>query len=82
MRLGADAEGVTGWSTKPTAGAEMLAVVDAVRSGQFSTQQRVATELGLSAVQVGRLKVRAVSQGLISEAEWRAGLAGPVPERR
>ena len=80
MRLGADAEGVTGWSTKPTAGAEMLAVVDAVRSGQFSTQQRVATELGLSAVQVGRLKVRAVSQGLISEAEWRAGLAGPVPD--
>ncbi len=75
MRLAAGPDGAAEWSSKPTAGAEMLAVVDAVRSGQYSTQQQVAVALGLSAVQVGRLKVRAVGQGHITGAEWQAGLS-------
>jgi hypothetical protein len=75
MRLGETAEGVAGWTSKPTASSEMLAVVDAVRSGSFNTQQQIADALGLSPVQVGRHKVRAVGTGEISAAEWAAGLA-------
>lgn len=80
MRLEPNADGVTQWVSKPAAGAEMLAVVDSVRSGQYRTQRAIADALGMPQSQVTRLKAKAVGQGVITNAEWQICLAGADEE--
>ncbi len=63
------------WNHKPAAGAELLALVDAVQSCRFPTQRAIASHLGWDPSQVTRLKSKAIGSGAIREAEWDACLA-------
>ncbi len=80
MRLETTADGGTIWSTKPAAGAEMMAVVDAVKSCQYRTQRAVAEALGMAATQVTRLKAKAFGQGVMTQSEWEVCMAGADDE--
>jgi hypothetical protein len=64
------------WTRKPAAGAEMVALLDTVRSGKFRTQRAIAAELGMEEFQLTRLKARAIARGEITQEEWQAGLRG------
>ncbi|MDD2704623.1 MAG: AAA family ATPase, partial [Acidocella sp.] len=74
MKLLTEADERQRWETKPAASSEMLAVVDAVRSCQYTHDQDVGKALGLSKVEVSRHKARATTTGVISREEWRACL--------
>jgi hypothetical protein len=76
MRLETDSEGAAKWTTKPAAGAEMMTVVDAIRSCQYRTQRALAEALGMTPVQVGRLKAKAIGQGVMTKSEWDVCLTG------
>ena len=81
MHLETDAEGATKWSTKPAAGAEMMAVVDAVRSCLHRTQRAVAEALDMLPAQVTRLKAKAISKGVMTKSEWDVCMSGADDER-
>ncbi len=66
------AEGGVRWTHGPAASAETMALLDAVRSGRFTTQRDLAAHLQFDASKVTRLKGRAIGKGEISRAEWAA----------
>jgi hypothetical protein len=79
MRLEAGGGGAR-WMSQATTSSQLLAVVEAVKSGQYRTQRDVGRALDLQEFQVTRLKASAIGQGLITRAEWSAGLAAAAPE--
>lgn len=69
-------EGKTIWAVAPASSGEMLALLDAVRSGRFGSQDAIAAELGWGKAKVSKLKGRAVGKGEITRAEWDTCLEG------
>lgn len=67
-------EGTRQWQHRPAANAEMQALIDAVRSGQFTTQREIAAKLQWDTAKVSRMKARAIGKGEIKEVEWAACL--------
>ena len=54
--------------------ANVQIVADLVRAEAFPTQTAIGLHMGLSSVDVTRLKALAVSGGLITEAAWKGHL--------
>lgn len=73
-------EGGVRWDHRPGSGAEMVALLDAVRSGRFRTQRELAEHLQMEPMKVSRLKGRAVGKGEISRSEWDACMTGEAAD--
>lgn len=71
-------DGDVKWGRKAASGAEMAALLDAVRSGAFKSQQELAEHLKMDKRVVSRLKGQAIDKRLIGRAEWDACMADEV----
>ncbi len=70
VRLGAGDDGLLKWAVTETLDDEVRALVVAVESCQFATQDAVAAHLGWDKTKVSRMKRKAIKAGRISDAEW------------
>jgi hypothetical protein len=68
-------EGGLAWTVAPAVHSEQLALVDAVKTGEFHTQRALAEHLGWTPMQVSRAKKQAIAKKLITEPEWKALMA-------
>ncbi len=75
ITLGEREDGLV-WRHGPAASGEMLAVLDAARSGRYRTQRELAAALGMDTTKVSRLKARALKSGETTNAEWGACMEG------
>jgi len=73
-------EGAAQWHHAPAASAEMMALVDAVRTCSFPTQRNLAAHLGWDAGKVSRMKARAIGGGAISRPEWTECMVSPFAD--
>ena len=65
------------WDHKPGAGAEMAALLDAVKVGTVQdTQRELAGRLKMDPSKVSRLRGRAEGNKEITKAEWEACMSG------
>jgi hypothetical protein len=60
----------TRWVCRPAQTEELGALVDAVRTCQFSTGKDLAAYMQWDPTKVSRLKQRAIAKGFITKAEW------------
>jgi len=51
-------------------------LADAVRTGRYTSQKTLAVALGVSGPEVSKRKKKAIAEGYISEADWKAKLSG------
>jgi hypothetical protein len=73
-------EGQLSWTVTPAVQSELLALVDAVKTGAFHTQRALAEHLQWEPMKVSRGKKQAIAKGLIKEQEWRVFMAREDPE--
>jgi putative DNA primase/helicase len=62
------------WSFETTYDAVLSEIVAKVRGGRYQTQSQIAAELGVQPPAISKLKRKAIQAGLITTAEWEAGL--------
>jgi hypothetical protein len=71
-----EADGAVRWDVKPSAKSEILALMDAAQSGQFTTQQQIADSLGWRREKVTRMRNQAIERGIVTRQTWNAYLDG------
>lgn len=62
------------WHFETNYDAVLCEIVAKVRAGCYQTQSQIAAELGVQPPAVSKLKQKAIQAGLITKAEWEAGL--------
>lgn len=79
LEAGEDAEGapkVARWAVRLASSEEMEEIIEAAESGQYRSIREIANALGMDKSKAQRLKTKAVMSGRITDAAWRAALAG------
>jgi KaiC/GvpD/RAD55 family RecA-like ATPase len=59
------------WHIAPATSSEIQMLIGAARTGEFQSQAELARHFGWEEYKVTRIKKRAISRGVITEAQWK-----------